>query len=321
MRIGDRELMGAVRWALEKDPGVGSADLIHVSVENGLVQLWGDVGSAGEKATAEAVARAQPGTRDVVNALTVVMVTPALDERKELEAAVAEALARARGVRPKDIGVASVEHGVVHLVGHAYAVAEERAAIAAVARVPGVREVVSEVVIGDVPLAEATEVFDDAATKGMVNSAITERGVTIYDQDTLVEGGIVYLRGMVTDPREVKVAEEAAAAVAGVRDTVNQLVVAHVATSRNADEALGARVTEALQRDGRVSPAGVHVQCVGGDAHLFGYVDSIEDQNAVIAVAQSVPGVRSVFSDVVITDRTSLGSADKQKGMKRERGR
>ena len=311
--------MGAVRWALEKDPGVGSADLIHVSVENGVVQLWGDVDSAAEKATAEDVARAQPGTRDVINALTVVMATPALDERQELAAAVAQALARARGVWPKDIGVASVERGVVRLVGHADAVAEERAAIAAVTRVPGVRQVVSEVVIGALPLAEATAVFDDAALKGMVSCAIAERGVTIYDEDTVVDGGIVYLRGLVTDPREVKVAEEAAAAVAGVQDTVNRLVVAHVSTSRDVDEALAARVTEALQRDGRVSPAAVHVQSVRGDVHIFGYVDSIDDQNAAIAVARSVPGVRRVFSDIVITDRTSLGSADKEPGLERDR--
>src|SRR3990172_8218508 len=121
MSIADREVMGAVRWALEKDPCVGSADLIHVSVEDGVVQLWGDVGSAAEKTAAGAMGRAQPGVKDVSNVLTVVMATPALDERKELAAAVAEALSRAAGVCPKDISVASVAHGVVRLGGRAYA--------------------------------------------------------------------------------------------------------------------------------------------------------------------------------------------------------
>jgi osmotically-inducible protein OsmY len=314
----DSELFGEVRRALGKDRRVKSADLIQLSVENGVVQLWGNVESAAEKAAAEEVARSQSGVKDVVNALTVVMATPALDEQKELAEAVEKALVEGHRVRPRDIGVASVEHGVVRLVGHAGSVAEERAAVAAVAAVPGVRDVVSEVTIGEVEPEEAIEIFDDAAIKGMVNSAISERGVTIYDEDTLVDGGVVYLRGRVANEQESRVAEQAAAAVAGVRDTVNQLVLDHALESRNPDEALAARVTQALQRDRRVSPAQVHVQSVRGDVHLFGYVDSIDDQNAAIAIAKSVPGVRRVFSDIVIMDRTTFGTGQREVGAERE---
>ncbi len=305
--IRDQEIAGGVLAALARDGRVNLADRVNVSVEGGVVILSGIVRSASAKAAAGEVAARVPGVARVDNALTV--STDGTIPDPDLEAAVAEALAHAPGLSLRDIG-ATVDDGIVTLVGHVRDRAQEEEAIRVAGSVKGVKNVVAALARDD-QLNAVGLPLDDTTIRNLAVRALDESGLNLYDVEVHVAQGVVYLSGRAASEMDRRLAVETLERLAGVARVVNRLDLADSEASTSPDERLTALVQHALRRDGRANPRSVHVTCVDGVVYLTGEVDSIAQQNAAAEVARHVPGVRRVINDLVLADRTSEPSDDK----------
>jgi len=124
---------------------------IHVAVDGGVVTLHGKVETEAEKAKAEEVTRKIDGVKSVKNLLEVVpksrrAVVKATD--KDIKERVEATLKADK--RFEDVHLKSVDNGVVLLSGKATLSGALRA-VEAVAAVPGVRHVSSEIEVSDKP--------------------------------------------------------------------------------------------------------------------------------------------------------------------------
>ena len=63
------------------------------------------------------------------------------------------------------------------------------------------------------------------------------------------------------------------------------------------DEALAGRVRGALSQDKRLSGLPIMVRAAGGEIHLKGKVDTLEQRELVFVVVHGVLGIRGVVSD------------------------
>lgn len=306
--IRDSELAGGVIRALSRDGRLNVADVIQVFVENGVVQLTGTVDSAEQKQVARRLAAAVPGVREVRDALVVTM-RPGTDD-SELQARAQEAIARDTSLDLKDVGV-EVEDGVARLVGQVPDAAAEQQAEAAVGDTKGVESVVSDLFVGEARRDEVIEIVDDATLRGRVAQALSESGIVVFDDQTAVSYGIVHLRGRVLSRRDAEQAERLALAVDGVQSVRNELVAEMERPSRSADEELAASVMHALGRDPVANATYVKAIAFDGDVYLHGHVDSIAQQNAAAEATRRVQGVKRVFNNVVVSDRTAASSDDK----------
>ncbi|MBI2938959.1 MAG: BON domain-containing protein [Chloroflexi bacterium] len=308
-RIADEQITGAAIHALARDGRVNLADHIDVRTEGGVVELIGTVLSDGERDAAIEIARQVPGVVQVVDALTV-HVDGKLSDR-ELVEAVAAALGRNPSIQDR-VGC-RIDDGIVTLIGHIRSPAEEREAMRLAGSVKGVKNVVSALVISEEVPVETVLPLDDPTLADAVAAALLAAGLDVFDPDVRVSNGVAYLCGQVSSEVERRRVEEVAATVAGIRAVHNRLLLRLSPHSHDADEALTARVIQALHEDGRVSPSHVIVVAARGIVYLSGQVDSIEDFNAAVEVVERVPGVIRVANDLVIVDRTSLRSDDKGK--------
>lgn len=306
--VRDAEIAGRVIHALAEDGRLNVADLVQVGVENGVVQLTGTVDSAEQKEAAREIAARVEGVREVRDSLVVAM-SPYADDA-ELQASAEAEIAEAPGLSLKDVGV-EVDDGIATLVGRVPDAAREQEAEAVAGEVKGVKEVVSDLLVGQARRDEVIEIVDDATLRSEVAGALADRGIVVFDDATFVADGVVHLRGHVFSQRDAREAERLARAIPGVQSVRDELVAEEEIPSRSPDEELAARVMDALGRNPEANPTYVKALAFGGDVYLVGQVDSIEQQIASIEAARRVPGVRRVLSGVVISDRTSVASDDK----------
>ncbi len=124
---------------------------VKIGVDEGRVLLTGAAPSAADKATALEIARAQAGTREVIDEMSV--------ERRSATQAAQDAwittevrarLVGAEGVRAADYNIETYD-GVVHLIGVTGTEAQIRRAAEAAAQTPGVKQVVSHMLTVDDP--------------------------------------------------------------------------------------------------------------------------------------------------------------------------
>lgn len=307
--IKDAELSGRILAALARDGHVQSDDL-RVFVENGVVTLLGTVDSPFERDEAKRLVLWMPGVKLVDDRLTV-SIDQYLSDGELLEgvqaALAAEPLAAHHSIS------ARIKHGVVTLRGRVDTLAEERAVLEAAEKVKGVRDVICALRIGQIePTDQPVPIVDDATLLSEVMAAITEVGVTIYQNESYVRDGVAHLRGLVDDRRALRQAVQAAWRVPGLQGVRTELAPRADASSRNADEALVGRIVRALRRDGRVSPAQVVPIATDGMVVVSGQVDSIEDHDAALAVVAGVPGVQKVLDNIIILGRFPHWATDRE---------
>jgi osmotically-inducible protein OsmY len=316
--IRDQEIAGRILHALTLDPRVHAADRILVRVESGVVTLTGTLHSATEKAVAGEIAARVPGVRTVENAITI--AGPPYRESDELAHAVEQALAAA-GFDLSRLGVRVVGRRVT-LVGWLPDWDSLKRALEVAGSVFGVREVRSDVALGEVAPEVARELLapiettgagavDAALLKSRVLEAIGDAGIVLFEPRVQVVDRTVYLEGHVRTEAERQRAEQIARQVDGVRRVINRLIVELEATSTDPDELLAVQVLEALRRSGQASPTAVHVNAVRGTVYLHGEVDSLEQSLAAERIARQVPGVVDVVNNLLVATRTATRSEDK----------
>lgn len=163
----DEELRSKVEAAINRDKGMRGYD-INVRVQDGIVHLEGIVDVLREKQRAQEIAFAVSGVKDVENNLTVSTDGGITDGDVEFE--IAEEL-RAHGVDPKNVW-ATVESGVAHVRGKAASQGEAKAAVEAVTKARGVKDVVDEMkVMNDADTPAVTE-KDRAAASSPITDLI-----------------------------------------------------------------------------------------------------------------------------------------------------
>lgn len=200
---------------LEDDPGLRAYD-INVGVKDGLIHLMGVVDTLSEKRRAEELAGRVPGSRGVENGLTISTDGAVTDDDIAFE--VAEELEADLRVNEREVS-AQVKDGTVILRGKVDAAAVEAAAIDAATKARGVKEVVSQLEVGD-------DTIDDATLTNRVAAALA--GIPQLRTQSVqarARRGLVRLSGAVSDPQLVQTAESVAAGVSGVRRVKNELKV------------------------------------------------------------------------------------------------
>jgi osmotically-inducible protein OsmY len=124
---------------------------VKIGVDEGRVLLTGAAPSEAEVDKAVEIAKAQPGTREVINELSVKpRSTQQAAEDAWITTQVRAALVEATGVDAVDVNIETYD-GVVHLIGVAGTESGIRRAADAAARVKGVRQVVSHLLTIDDP--------------------------------------------------------------------------------------------------------------------------------------------------------------------------
>jgi osmotically-inducible protein OsmY len=319
----DAWLTAKTKMALLATEGV-SANAIDVDTVDGRVTLHGKVGSAAEKAKAEAEARKIDGVKEVRNLLQV--VPAAKTERAEVsddevKARVERALKDDRRLADTDVEVASVNDGVVLLTGEAKSVSEHLRAMQTASTVPGVRRVTSEVKspdrMADAEIREGTDSPPEAGAKrgvtGVASDAWTTTAVKmrlLADADTPAldinvdtRDGIVTLFGIVGTAEAKRAAEAEAQKVSGVTRIENHLQVVpepkqEAVKARDSD--LQAAVERSLEGRDDLRDADVSIEVRNGVARLTGTVASQEDRLVAAVAARSTPGVRAVEEDLQV---------------------
>lgn len=193
------------------------------------------------------------------------------------------------------IGI-SVANRIVVLTGTVRSYAERIAAQRAAHRVPGVLDVVNELVVVAVDAAERTDAEIAAAVRHTL-----QWDVRVPDEriTSTVSGGTVTLGGTVAALREREDAEEAVRALRGVRGVVDNIVV----EPRHVDlRKIRSAIESALARQAEHEARRIEVRVEHGVVTLTGTVDSFAEKRAVMGIVSHLPGVLAVRDRLVLPD-------------------
>jgi osmotically-inducible protein OsmY len=164
---------------------------------------------------------------------------------------------------------------------------EKLAAERATDRVPGLQHVVNHIIV-EPPDVDGfgDEEIAAAARAGFEWHVLVPTGyVTVT-----VQNGVVHLGGRVAAESQHRAALDLVAHLRGVRDVVDQVETAWASGEWH----LGARVHDAIDRDGRLHGRRIQVAAHGSRVELHGRVRSLAERLEAEEVARGVPGVSHV---------------------------
>ena len=212
----DLHLRQLVIEALEFEPSVDPAD-IGVSARDGVVTLFGHVGSFVEKFAAERTAREVKGVKAVAQEVEVRLPSDKKLADDEIAARAARLLAWDAAIPAGRIDV-KVEHGIVTLSGTVDWHYQRAEAAYDVRKLSGVRAVVNDITVMPKPRA--------ADIRGKIRAALERSGeIDAHDATVNVSRGRVTLGGRVGTWTAREAAERAAWSVSGVARVDNRIEV------------------------------------------------------------------------------------------------
>lgn len=213
MKKSDTQLKADIETELHWDPKINAAQ-IGVTVDHGAVSLLGTVETYAEKFAAEDAARRVSGVRTLAQDLAVKLM--GAHERNDTEIAIAVVNALEWDVYVPETIKAKVEHGMVTLQGDCGWHYEREAAERAVRFLTGVTNVIDLVTIRSMASAAAVKEKVEAALQRQASADATSIKI-----DTA--GGKVTLSGSASSWRSMKDASNAAWAVPGVTEVVDNM--------------------------------------------------------------------------------------------------
>lgn len=192
-----------------------------------------------------------------------------------------------------DVGV-QVENGVVTLSGNIKSYAEKQAALNAVHRVIGVRDVANDLVVklpGDARRTD-TEIVRAARRAFEWDPLLQSDDIRL----TVTDGWLT-LQGTVNTYVQREIAERAVRHLSGVTGVTNQLTVTKVKVDplKLKDEIESALERQALREASRIG-----VMVLDGALTLSGTVHSWPEKRAILGLAEHAPGVRSVVDRLTV---------------------
>jgi osmotically-inducible protein OsmY len=204
----------------------------------------------------------------------------------ELQRLIWDELEREPTLDPRDVRV-EVTETIATLSGTVRSYPEKLVAERATDRVPGLQHVVNHITV-EPPCVDCygDDEIAAAARAGLEWHVHVPTGyVTVAVKD-----GVVDLGGRVAAESQRRAAVDVVSHLRGVRDVVD-----HIHTAWASGEwHLGARVHEALERDGRLRGRRIHVAAHGSQVELHGRVRTLAERLEAEEVARGVTGVTDV---------------------------
>lgn len=211
----------------------------------------------------------------------------ALDDA-DIEGAVQNELLLSEAVPARLIDV-QVSDGVATLTGRVDSLLAKRRAEAVAEAVRGVRSVIDRLQV-EPPRERTDREIREHIRNALFYNAATES----FELSVAVQDGVVTLTGSVESWAERRLAENVAAAAAGVKAVRNRVEVAHVTQRSNAE--IRADVQKLLAADARVEDALIDVRVEDGIVSLRGTVGSAAERSRAIQDAW-VAGVERVRAE------------------------
>ena len=313
-----------VKTALFTAEGVSSAS-VHVDTVDGLVTLHGSVGTASEKASAEAAARTVQGMREVRNLLQVVAppAKAAVEVSDEaLAKAVTAELSGDAALADSQIVVLSVNKGVVLLTGTAKSLSDHVRALEDASQVEGVKQVASQIKSPvqfvdselwhdgeyELDLSERYAASDLWITTAVKSRLLAANYTPVYGINVDTRRANVTLFGVV-DSKQAKDAVVAETRkVQGVRGVVDALQIVppgKESVVAEKDEEIQGAITKRIAASRPLSTAHIVVEVKNGVARLSGNVASPLDRLTALTLTRTTRGVRSLLDELKVGPRVS----------------
>jgi osmotically-inducible protein OsmY len=342
---GDPWLTAKTKIALMTAEDVGGY-AINVDTYDSIVTLHGKVSTANEKSRAAEIAKTVKGVKEIRNLLQVV---PEVDqdavevEDSKLKESVSTVLERDAALDDSDIGIKSVNNGVVLLSGEAKTISDHLRALEDARAVEGVERVASEIRSPDklsdselwygekrgkgpdVASGKAADKADKTADKaaGTRDDAeessydawttaavklklLSNRDVPGLDINVDTRAGAVTLFGRVPAASTKELAEKLARETNGVRVVKNELQVVPEAQQEQVsakDESIQEQLEKRIADNPELQDANVKLEVSKGVVRLTGTVENENDHLAVLTTTRATQGVRSLIDEIEIAER------------------
>jgi osmotically-inducible protein OsmY len=305
-RPTDDEITGAIEDEL------GSRDTsmkdVHLSTENGIVTLNGDVSSLLTEQEALRIARSTRGVRAVVDDMAVV---PERRSDAEIEADVKRALDADAATRSYGLGV-TVQGGVVSLTGTVKSWGERWLASDAVRNIKGVAGIEDHTVVTGVSRSD-DQIKADVTGRLRSDAWIDNRMLDVGVQDGKVilsgEVGSAEEKARATDDALMVGATDVDASGLSVEWSVDSDMEREGSVAQFSDESVRKAVMDAAAVDPRVDPKGVEVAVDSDVVTLSGTVPYLQARLALVEDATNTLGVLGVVDSVTVRG-TGAATAD-----------
>jgi len=212
---------------------------------------------------------------------------------KEIQADVIEELQIDPTVDATQIGVA-VKDGVVTFTGYVPTYGQQWAAVKAAKRVYGVKGIADDLQVHLPSSAQRTdtEVAQAALTALKWNTSVPDDVLKVT-----VENGWVTLEGSVDWQYQKDAAEFAVRYLTGVKGVINDIAITPKIKPKEVQE----KIQSAFERSADLDARRIGVKTNEGKVTLHGNVRSWTEHDEAQRAAWSVPGVREVENDLVVT--------------------
>lgn len=300
--LSDAEIAANVEQALAEDPATDSYE-VTTSVQDGMVNLDGEVESWQEKALVETVAKSVRGVRGVNDTIAVTYRADRPDS--EIQHEIEQALKWNALVDDALIDV-SVDKGAVTLSGTVGSAAEANRALLE-AWVAGVESVSNENLTverwardDDLRENKYGSKSDEAIRDAIQDALAYDPRVMSFNVESTVSNGLVTLTGTVDNLKAKRAAERVARETVGVMNINNLLKVRPEPVL--ADASVETNIEHALARDPFVDRYEIDVNAINGKAYLSGTVDSFYEKSRADDAASRAAGVTEVENDLIVDD-------------------
>lgn len=294
----EEDVQDALRW----DP-VTEAWELSASVNDGVVNLQGTVDSYQEKELAAKVAQGVRGVEEVNNDIMVDYKSDRADS--EIKEEIVDTLRWDARVDHALINV-SVDDGRVELTGTVGSLAEKTRAYTD-AWVGGVRSVDHDNLTvkwwardDRLRTDKYVDTSDAEIEEAVKDAFLYDPRVNMFDIQVESQSGYVTLRGTVDNLKAKRTAAQDADNIVGVWSVENKIKVVPGTPS---DRRIAENVRDALRRDPFVDRYQIDVSVVGGQAYLFGEVDSTFEKAQADDLAAAQAGVREVSNFLTVREK------------------
>lgn len=143
----------------------------------------------------------------------------------------------------------------------------------------------------------------------LVLDRLKEHGLLdIAQLEVRVRQGVAYIKGVVPNLRQKRLAGEIAGKVDGVRDVVNMLRIAP--SPIVGDDSLRRHISRALARNSMIDETKVSVEVINGVVHLSGFASTAAEKRLAEDEAWAAPGIRDIVNNIEVL--TSAPKSDVQ---------
>lgn len=275
-----------IEQEIARDPRISGK--IEIEVRGRHVRLSGVVRTLEERELAAEIA-ARFGPIELDNDIAIESTKAISDE--DVFDQVQKTIARNPDLA-HDIGVGRIINGVAYLRGHSESVSEIEEAARIVAGVPGVKDVVSEVIISTPVL-----ITDEDIVSGINQALHAEPSIHEEFIQITAKNGTATLGGSVKTIEQKILAGNIAKRLPGVYSVINNLDISEAPVSL--DQAIENEVVKALEMS-PINMVDVRVNVLDGVVYLDGKVDTYKQKDLARRITEAIPGVRYVQNDLNI---------------------